>query len=189
MGADCVQNLQNFQNQKHTHMSEMRMKGLAGIDMADIPVGGGVPADVDFTAVGVTYRDEATLTEDDPTETEHYSNENDDPEESDITAGKRKLTFALIDWTPVALAKFMGGTVTGTGATEKWEAPNQKSKIEKAFRIRSKNGYYITFPRVSFYAKLDYNLAPSGIAKVMVAGTIMTPTGTGVKSVIKGTLA
>jgi len=165
------------------------MKGLAGVDMADIPVGGGVPDAEDFTSVGVTYRDEATLTEEDPTETEHFSNENDDPEESDITAGKRKLTLALIDFDPATMVKFMGGTVTGEGAAAKWEAPSQKSKYEKAFRIRSKNGQYITFPRVSYYAKLDYNLAPSGIAKIMVVGTVMTPTGAGIKSIIKGTLA
>jgi len=170
-------------------MAELRMKGLAGIEMADIPVDGGVPAELDWESIGVTYRDEATLAEDDPTETEHFSNENDDPEESDITAGKRKLTFALIDFDPEALVKFIGGTATGVGAAMVWNSPSQKAKIEKAFRLKSKNGYYITFPRVSFSAKLDYKLAPSGIAKVMVAGTVMTPTGAGIASVIKGTVA
>jgi hypothetical protein len=165
------------------------MKGLLGIDIADIPVGGGVPLVGGWGSIGVTYRDEATLAEDDPTETEHFSNENDDPEESDITSGKRKLTFALIDFDPDTLVKFMGGTATGTGSAKVWNAPAQKSKIEKAFRLKSKNGYYITFPRVSFSAKLDYKLAPSGIAKVIVTGTVMTPTGAGVASVIKGTLA
>lgn len=164
-------------------MSELRMKALAGIDIADIPVGGGVPDAEDFVSIGVTYRDEATLSEDDPTETEHYSNENDDPEESDIASGKRKLSFALIDYTPATLVKYMGGAVV-SGA---WEAPAQKSKIEKAFRIRSKNGQYIILPRVSFIGKIDYKLAPSGIAKVMVSGTVMTPAAAGVASVIKGT--
>ena len=168
-------------------MAEQRMKGLLGIEMADIPVGGGVPAELDWESIGVTYRDEATLTEDDPTITEHFSNENDDPEESDMAAGKRTLGFTLIDMTPAKLVKFMGGTATGDPVV--WNAPAQKSKIEKAFRLKSKNGQYLTFPRVSYTAKLDYNLAPSGIAKVIVSGTVMTPAAEGVSSIIKGTVA
>lgn len=167
-------------------MSEIRLKGLAGIDMADIPSGGGVPAVEDWVSVGVTYRDEASLTEEDPTLTEHYSNENDDPEESDMASGKRTLALALIDFTPDTLIKFVGGTKSGTGATEVWNAPAQKSKIEKAFRIRSKNGHYLILPRVSFVSKLDYNLAPSGIAKVLITGTVMSPGDDSVSSIIKG---
>ncbi len=170
-------------------MAEMRMKGLAGIDMADVPVGGGVPADGDFVSVGVTYRDEANLTEEDPTLTEHFSNENDDPEESDMASGKRTLAFTLIDFDPDTLVKFIGGTATGSAPNKVWNAPAQKSKIEKSFRLRSKNGQYITFPRVSFISKLDYNLAPSGIAKIMISGTVMAPAGTGIAALIKGTLA
>lgn len=166
-------------------MAEQRMKGLAGIDIADIPVGGGIPATGDWATVGVTYRDEASVTEDDPTLTEHFSNENDDPEESDMASGKRTLAFTLIDFTPATLVKFIGGTAVG----DVWNAPAQKAKIEKAFRLRSKNGQYITFPRVSFISKLDYNLAPSGIAKVIIVGTVMAPGAVGVSSVIKGTLA
>lgn len=106
-----------------------------------------------------------------------------------MASGKRTLAFTLIDFTPAKLVDFIGGEVTGSGATEAWNAPAQKSKIEKAFRLKSKNGYYMTFPRVSFTAKLDYNLAPSGIAKVLVTGTIMTPAADGVSSIIKGTVA
>jgi hypothetical protein len=167
-------------------MSEIRLKGLAGIDMADIPVGGGVPLDAAWTSVGVTYRDEASLTEEDPTVTEHFSNENDDPEESDMASGKRTLAFTLIDFTPATLVKFVGGETSGTGDTLAWNAPAQKAKIEKAFRLRSKNGHYITLPRVSFTSKLDYNLAPSGIAKVLITGTVMSPGDTDVSSIIKG---
>lgn len=170
-------------------MAEIRMKGLSGIDIADIPVGGGVPATEDWDSVGVTVRDEASLSEDDPTEIEHLSNENDDPEESDISAGKRKLSFNLIDYDPDTLVKYLGGTVSGTGDAKTWNAPAQREKIEKAFRLKSKNGQYITFPRVSFYAKVDYQLGPTGIAKILFVGTVMTPTGSGIASMIKGKLA
>lgn len=168
-------------------MSVIRMKGLDGIDMADIPSDGSIPTT--WTHIGVTYRDEATLTEDDPTETNHLSNENDDPEESDIVGGAKKLSFNLIDYDPDNLVKFMGGTATGTAPDKAWEAPAQKDKIEKAFRVRSKNGQYLIFPRVSFWAKVDYKLAPSGIAKVLVVGTVMTPAGAGVPPMKKGKLA
>ncbi|MFH1119531.1 MAG: hypothetical protein V1775_06875, partial [Bacteroidota bacterium] len=77
----------------------------------------------------------------------------------------------------------------GVAPAERWEAPAQKAKIEKEFRLLSKNGQFITLPRVSFYAKLDYKLAPSGIAKIVVVGTVMTPTGVGIRSIIKGPIS
>lgn len=170
-------------------MAETRLKGLAGVDVAPLPVGGGVPAVEDWVIAGVTYRDEATITEDDPTETEHYSNENDDPEESDMTPGKKKITLTLIDFTPANLVKWFGGVATGAGVTLQWDAPAARAKIEMSVRFRTRNGnHYITFPRVSLFAKLDYKLAPSGIAKIIVTGTVLTPTG-GVASMIKGVTA
>jgi hypothetical protein len=169
-------------------MSEIRLLGLAGIDMADVPVGGGVPLDADFDFIGATYRDEALIGEDDPTETNHFANEYDDPIESDITGGKKKLTFTLTDWSPENLAKYLGGTTEGVGAAMKWLAPAQKTKYERAFRIRSKTaGQYITHPRVSCYAKYDYKLAPTGIAKVLIVGVVMTPEDAA--PMITGTLA
>lgn len=165
-------------------MSVQILTGLDGIDMADIPEGGGL-ATV-WTPVGSTYRDEATLEEADPTETDHLSNESDDPIAKDIAGGKKTLKFNLVDFDPDNLVKYLGGTATGT-APKVWNAPAQKELTEAAFRIRSKNGGYISFPRCSFFAKADYKLAPSGIAKVIVTATVMSPTGA-VAPMIKGTL-
>jgi hypothetical protein len=170
-------------------MAIQRIKGLAGIDFADIPVDGGMPLAAAFEPIGVTYRDEATLSEDDPTETEHYSNENDDPEESDMATGKKKLVFALIDWDPDNVVKYLQGTVTGVGDAKVWNAPLSKVKFEKAVRLRSKNGQYMIFPRISFYAKLDYKLAPSGIAKIVVSGTVLVPTLVDTPPLVVGKLA
>ena len=170
-------------------MSEQRLKGLLSIEIADLPVGGGVPLEADWDVVGKTYRDEATLTEDDATTNDHFSNEADDPEESDMVAGKKKLKFSLIDFTAATLVKYLGGTATGTAPAQVWNAPASKTAIEKAFRLKSKNGYYITLPRVSFIGKVDYTLSPTGIAKVIVDGTVLAPTDGTSSSVIKGTVA
>lgn len=170
-------------------MSIQRIKGLAGIDFAEIPNDGGIALAADFDPIGVTYRDEATLTEDDPTEIEHYSNENDDPEESDMSTGKKKIVFALIDWEPDNVVKYLQGTASGVGAEKKWSAPLAKVKFEKAVRLRSKNGQYMIFPRVSLVAKLDYKLAPSGIAKIIVTGIVLVPQKTGTTPMEVGTLA
>ncbi len=168
--------------------NELRMKGLAGIDMAEIPADGGAPLPNAYTSIGVTYRDEATFVEDDPSEIEHFSNENDDPEESDVVAGKKKLSFTLIDFDPDNLVKYLGGTVTGTGADKTWSAPSSKQMYEKAVRIRSKNGQTLVIPRFSFYAKIDYKLAPDGIAKLIVTGTVLTPKSPTTATLIKGNL-
>lgn len=170
-------------------MAIQRIKGLAGIDFADIPIDGGIALAADFDPIGVTYRDEASLTEDDPTEIEHYSNENDDPEESDMSTGKKKIVFALIDWDPDNVVKYLQGTASGVGDAKIWSAPLSKLKFEKAIRLRSKSGQYMIFPRVSMVAKLDYKLAPSGIAKIIVTGTVLVPTLAATSPLVVGKLA
>lgn len=170
-------------------MAEERIKGLAGVDFAPVvTTTTGIPAVGAWVAAGVTYRDEASLTEDDGTDTEHYSNENDDPEESDTVPGKKKLVLAFIDWTPANCVKWFGGTISGAGATEVWEAPVSRSKQELAVRLRSKNGKYITLVRVSFSSKIDYKLAPSGIAKMVISGTVLASAVAGGTPMIKGKL-
>lgn len=153
-------------------MAEQRIIGLAGIDYAAVPASG-VP--VSWTALGATYRDEATLAEADPTETEHYSNEDDDPIEVSLIGGKKTIAFSLIDYTPSVMATWLGGTVSGTGDTEAWNAPDTKFSGEKSFRLRSRDGKYITFPRVKFHATVDWTMSPNGIAKIKVKGTVMNP--------------
>lgn len=169
-------------------MSTKVIKGIAGIDMAPIPVGGGMALAADFVSVGSTYRDEAKLTEADPAEVEHYSNECDDPVEADVVGGKKEITFALTDFSPVNLQKHLGGTVTGVAPDDKWEAPAVKTITERALRVRSRNGKYMLFTRVALSGKVDYDLSPKGIAKVMVKGLILAPELAGTASMEKGTL-
>jgi len=170
-------------------MSTKMMKGLAGIDSAPLPVAGGIPATADLVFIGNTEKDQAKVTEADPTETEFYANETDDPIDSDITGGKKTLEFTLFDVAEANLLAWLGGTVSGTGATTTWNSPGQKATFEKSFRVRSKDGQYLIFPRVKFAAKVDYDLSNKGFFKVAVKGTILTPTGTGIASMVKGTLS
>ena len=52
-------------------MAETRTLGLETIEVGDIAIDGGVSSD--FAPLGVTYRDTAELTQEDPDITEHYS--------------------------------------------------------------------------------------------------------------------
>lgn len=165
------------------------MKGLAGIDMADIPTDGSVATT--WTFIGPTEKDQAKLTEADATESEYLCNESDDPLDIDVTGGKKTIEFTIMDVAEDNLLKWFGGAVDGTGATKIWTAPATKAAFQKEFRIRSKNGLYIALPRVNYYAKADYEMKPGGYWKVMVKGTILTPVGTAapVGAMIKGTIS
>ena len=169
-------------------MSTKVIKGVAGIDLAPIPVGGGMALPADYVSVGSTYRDEAKLTEAEPAAVEHYSNECDDPVESDVTGGKKEVTLTLTDFSPVNIQKFLGGTVTGVAPLDKWEAPAVKTTSELALRIRSKNGKYLAFTRVAVYGWTDYDVSPKGIAKIMVKGLVLAPELAGTAPMEKGTL-
>jgi hypothetical protein len=82
-----------------------------------------------LAALGVTYKDTAEITQDDPVITEHNSEENDEPEETIATKGKTTVKWSIIDATPATLVKVLGGTVTGTAPDEVWNAPATATDI------------------------------------------------------------
>lgn len=165
-------------------MAEKRILGVGAIKVGDIAADGGVSTV--FDALGVTYKDTAELTQEDGEDIVHECEEQDDPIEIIPTKGKTTIKWAIVDFTPETLVKVLGGTVTGTAPNKKWEAPDAATIIEKSVEITDKKGSTITLPRVSIKAAINYKLAKSGIAQVMITGTVLQPTKTGVKACIIG---
>jgi len=87
------------------------------------------------------------------------------------------------------LAALLGGTAAGTAPNDTWVAPATTDIIEKSVKVTPKSGKVITFPRVALRAMINYKLAKAGIAQVMVEGTVMTPTKSGVAAIKIGTPA
>ena len=161
-------------------MAERRLIGVSAIKIGDIAADGGVATT--FAALGVTYKDTAELMQEEGEEFIHECEEMDDPIEVIPTKGKTTLKWGIVDFTPATLVKVLGGTATGVAPADKWEAPDSASIIEKSVEITDKRGAKITFPRVSLKANINYKLAKSGIAQVLLTGTVLQPTKTGVKA-------
>lgn len=154
--------------------TEKRSIGLLSIEVGAIAVDGGMSTTL--AALGVTYQDSAELSQGEPEIIEIYSEENDEPEE--IIAGKsvKMLKWSIMNVSPTALAATLGGTVTGTGATEAWEAPSSTTLIEKSVRIKTKSGETIDIPRARIVSKLAWKFSKKDVNKVDITAYVLVPT-------------
>lgn len=149
--------------------------GLKKIESGAIAADGGMGQTL--AQRGYTYQDSATLTAEDPTQTEFYAEEVDDPVVVLTRAGKITMAFSLMNPSVEDLVYYMGGTIDEeTGA---WKAPNTQPRIEKSFKITASQGYEISIPRADIVAKPNYTLSKSGIFLVDVKVTVLTPTKSG----------
>lgn len=155
-------------------MAEKRILGVNAIEIGDIAADGG-PATT-FEALGVTYLDTATLEQSEAEDIEHECEEFDDPIEVLPGVKKTTVSWAIVDFTPATLVKVLGGETTGAAPDEKWEAPATSELIEKSVKITPKKGSPIVLPRVSLKARIQYDIAKKGIAKVLISGKVLTPT-------------
>ncbi len=161
-------------------MSEKRSLGIASIMIGDIAGDGGVATT--FASLGNIYKDTATIEQETGEDIVHEAEELDDPIEVIPTKGKTKISWGIVDFTAATLVKVLGGTVSGTAPADIWQAPDSASTIEKSVKVTSKNGVTFTYPRVSLKARVSYKLAKSGIAQVLIEGTVLQPTKPGTKS-------
>ena len=159
-------------------MAENRLLGVSSIGIGTIAADGDVATT--FASPGVIYKDTAEITQEREADIEHFCEESDDAFAIVPGAKKTKIKFAVTDFTPAALVALLGGTAAGVAPADTWTAPATSDIIEKSIKITPKSGKTITFPRVSLRATINYKLAKSGIAQVLVEGTVMTPTKTGV---------
>lgn len=167
-------------------MSEIRTLGLESIEIGDVAGDGGMGTTL--AELGVTYRDTAELVQEDAESTEHFSEEFDEPVETIDTKGPTTVKWSIIDCTPATLAEVLGGEVTGSGATAKWEAPSTAENIEKSIKITPKVGMPISIPRAKINAKINYKLARTGILLVEITAKVLTPKKENTASIIIGPL-
>ena len=155
-------------------MAETRLIGLSKIEIGAIAGDGGMGTTL--AVLGVTYKDTAEITQEDPVITEHNSEENDEPEETIASKGKTTVKWSIIDATPATLVKVLGGTVTGTAPDDVWNAPSTATDIEQSIKITPKSGPVINVVRAKIQAKINYKLARTGIFLVDIVATVLTPT-------------
>ena len=145
--------------------------GLKKIESGDIAQDGGMGSTL--TEHGYTYQDSATLSAEDPTQTEFYAEEVDDPVVVLTRAGKITIKWSVMNPSTNDLVYFMGGTI---GSDGEYNAPNTQARIEKSLKISASQGYTLSFPRVDIVGKPNYTLSKSGIFLIDVTATVLTPT-------------
>lgn len=155
-------------------MAELRSIGITSIKMGAVAGDGGMGTSL--TAVPNIYKDSCELTQDDPEIVKIEAEEVDDPVEILETLGKRSLKFSIMDYTPATLARFLGGTATGTSPDDEWAAPSTSPDIEQSIEIVTARNVKIEIVRAKITAKLNAKLTKQGVALIDIVAEILTPT-------------
>jgi len=160
-------------------------RGLSKIEVG-VLAGDGGPG-TSLNTLGFTDRDSAvTLIEEDPTIDRLYSHEEDDPLDTEITAGAKTLLFTLVDPDPDALASVFGGSATGSGTGATYDFPDTKEILIRTVKITPRKGMIITIPRGALYGKINADFARSGKFAVDIVVEVTKPTKAGVAPMIFG---
>jgi hypothetical protein len=153
--------------------------GLSSITVGDIAADGGMGTTL--AALGLTYQDTCKLQQGDPETEDFYAEEVDDPVFSVSRAGKTTFTFSIMNPELTTLQSMLGGTVTGTGDSAKWSAPDTIPAIEKSVKITPQQGLAFEVPRMKIVAKINGEFSKKGLLLIEVTGTVLQPTKTGAK--------
>lgn len=139
---------------------------IAGIDFAPVITTEAGIATAVWEAQPVTLRgDEVSIIEADPTESEVQSHENDAPEDLEISGGGISLTGSFIKASHAQMVSLMGGSVSGTGETSRYLHPSSKLVLNKAVRLRLKQGGSVIVPNVKGSVQLNLNAGFDGVLK------------------------
>jgi hypothetical protein len=118
-----------------------------------------------YTDLGDVYQESATLKDDDPTITEHKSETS-----SKVIVlsepGSTNITLSLMDPDLELLAKYFGGTITGSAGSRKWTRPRQLPTKDWAIRILAAEGLTVQCPNVKITPKFEITYSSKGIMLV-----------------------
>jgi hypothetical protein len=154
-------------------MAEVRSIGIKSLKIGDILPDGGMATTL--AALAITFQGSAILETGDPTVTNFFGEESDDPIETTSTPGVTTLKWAITDFDPDTLVKVFGGTKSGT-TPEKWLAPAAEASIEKSIELISKKDLHFEIPRAKIMAKLSANLGKENLAQIVITATVLVPT-------------
>jgi hypothetical protein len=153
--------------------------GLSSIEVGAIEDDGGMGTIL--SALGLTFQDTCKLQQDDPETTDFYAEEVDNPVFSMSRAGKTTFTFSIMNPELATLQSMLGGTISGSGDTAKWLAPDTLPIIEQSVKITPQQGLVFEIPRMKIVAKINGEFSKKGLLLIEVTGTVLQPEKTGTK--------
>lgn len=150
------------------------MATLFTYGLAEIQFGG--------TKVGMTYKDTAKMTQDDPEVTEHYEEGKANPAVSVDTKKIPKLEFAIMNPDAQFLQTHLGGTYDST--EKMWSFDGSETVATGVWKVLPKKGFEsITINKGKAVAKIDFDISDKGILLVRFVVTPLTPDEVGKKPI------
>lgn len=126
------------------------------------------------TKVGMTYKDTAKMTQDDPEVTEFYEEGKAQPAVSSDTKKIPKLEFAIMNPDAQFLQTHLGGTYDSI--TKTWSFDGSESVAEGEWTVLPKKGFKsIKINKGKANAKIDFDISDKGILLVRFVITPLTP--------------
>jgi hypothetical protein len=135
--------------------------------------------DTGYSALGLTYKDTAQMQQEDGTDTEFYSEEEDDAIDEINQPGKTTFAFSVMDPSLDTLKTCFGGEI----ANEIWGYPDTVATVEKSVIISPKKGLQFHIARGKVKAKLNGTFSKSGLMLLEITVTVLKPSTTGVKKI------
>jgi hypothetical protein len=135
-------------------------------DASQMPENGSNWADL-----GDVYQDTCTLKDADPTVTVHKS-ETSNKKISMSEPGDTTVELSLMDPDLNLLAKYFGGTITGSAGARKWIRPRKLPYKEWAIKLLPEEGVMVQCPCVTIVPKFEITYSAKGICLVPMVITL-----------------
>ena len=152
-------------------MAETKTYGLQMVKTGAVVADGTFPLDAAMTELCKTHKNSCEFTEDDPTITEEFSDQQDDPIHTFLEKGGKTIKFSTFDYTPATLIKLKGGTVLN----DEWSEPVTQTEIVQAMQLVLNSGNSFKFPKVRIIAKFNAKLVKNGLALLEVTVKPLSP--------------
>lgn len=150
--------------------------GMSKIEVGNIAEDGDMGTSLE--QLGYTLEESCTFEQDDPTDTEFYAEEVDDPIVVISKAGKINLSFDLMDPSVEVLQSLFGGTIDAEEGS--WSAPAAIQSVEKSVKITPNQGFIHAMPRVKLTPKIVGGFTKTGMGKITIKGVVLQPKKEGV---------
>ncbi|MFB5946125.1 hypothetical protein [Albibacterium profundi] len=159
------------------------MASVITLGLVDIKVGApaadGGPGTT-LAKIGKTYKNTCNLVQDVADVTEHFEEGKASPEVRRKFKKSAVLTFSIMDPDLQFLSDYVGGAVSGSGASATWNFDGAVIIPDKTVVATPQQGLEITIPRGDIEAVINSDFSDEGIFLVDFTVTPLTPTKTGV---------
>lgn len=149
---------------------ETKTYGLKAIKTAPAEATGDFPT-TGLTELCRTFKNSAEFTEEDPTITDEFCDQSDDPVISFVEKGAKSIKVSTFDYSADTLKKLKGGTILNG----KWQEPAVVEEIIKAVEITTDTDLKFQFPKARIIAKFNAKFVKNGMTLLEITIKPLSP--------------